>query len=460
MGAIKLSCCVAGLSVFGGIAAPFIMPVMLTLFRYYGRECRVEDYEPFQQTGVAVVRQRLDEAKRTLLREVMETEVPADSRGYCGVDCSSLGEYAKFMRSHCKMPMADLARRAPHVIDNLKAWLGELGLPETVEDPHFVPMHSPSKLNATGLRGEAASSPLLGWLLTLAPRYAPLLLSIIHQTGDMYDHHTNSRICSETPELCQGFPWHIDDEELAPMVINRLYALIDKVQPRRANLRIVPRGAYSQWTLEATLTREFGVRSPWLLSTARAAFERLRAAYIRMMGEAEAAWWIRQLRFSLAGCTAVMEPGDVLLFSSDIYHMTQGTEADRLTIILSSCENCHTPEGQGPKIRSTRFWRDVTQGISAVYRRMIYGGEEPTFSSGDEGEYAAAYEVESTREKVEHPLRNAAQGFLSEPSSAVEGTACEPWCVNSCAELNGNVAAECNGCSSGCHPGAPDFPQV
>lgn len=255
------------------------------------------------------------------------------------------------------------------------------------------------------------------------------------------------------------------------MVINRFYALIDKVQPRRANLRIVPRGAYSQWTLEATLTREFGVRSPWLLSTARAAFERLRAAYIRMMGETEAVWWIRQLRFSLAGCTAVMEPGDVLLFSSDIYHQTQGTEADRLTIILSSCENCHTPEGQGPKLQWTGILRDPPQGISAIYRRMVYGGEEPTFFSGDEGEHAAAYEVEPTREKVEHASASEwrarhrlGMGSAVELDGMAMGMACEPWCdrVNSCAELNGNVAEECNGCSnsSGCHPGAPDFPQV
>ena len=37
---------------------------------------------------------------------------------------------------------------------------------------------------------------------------------------------------------------------------------------------------------------------------------------------------------------------------------------------------------------------------------------------------------------------------------------CEPWCSSKCAELNGNVAQECGGCTSAsrCAPGAADWP--
>ena len=43
--------------------------------------------------------------------------------------------------------------------------------------------------------------------------------------------------------------------------------------------------------------------------------------------------------------------------------------------------------------------------------------------------------------------------------SGTSGSACEPWCVEPCAELNGNVAQECGACAegSGCFPGAPGY---
>ena len=207
------------------------------------------------------------------------------------------------------------------------------------------------------------------------------------------------------------------------------------------SLRVVPRGAFDRWTLEGALTHELGIRSPWAQSAARAGFEWLRAAYTRMMGAREAAWWIRQLRLSLAGCTAVMDPGDVLLFSSDIFHQTQGTEADRLTIILSSCENCHTAEGQGPKLKVTRRVRSPPNGLGEVYRRMVYGD-------------AAARRREPPPDSV------SSEALREEFQRAYQSTTCEPWCVHPCGKLNGNVASECGGCSSGCHPGGAGYPQA
>jgi len=43
-----------------------------------------------------------------------------------------------------------------------------------------------------------------------------------------------------------------------------------------------------------------------------------------------------------------------------------------------------------------------------------------------------------------------------------DAAACEEWCAEPCAELNGDVETECGACSSGwrCWPGAHDFAKV
>ena len=391
------ACCMA--MVLPGVG----MPLVLTLFRYYGRECSANELSPFSATGLSLARGRLDDAQREALRTVLASEVPSAAQGYCGVDCSVLNQHAKQMRHRCKVSVTSLQEQAPAVVATLEGLLNELGLPAQIEDPHFVPIYSPAHLNA--------SSPLppgFGWLRAFAPpEWVSVALSMAHQAHVMYDSRRNFRTCSEAPLLCQGFPWHIDDEDLAPRVVNRLYVLIDNNDSRRSNLRVVPRGALSRFALDAMLARA-GWRE-WQRAAMRMALESSHSAYARVMGAGDADYFARQIRFSLAGCTAVMEPGDVLLFSSDIYHQTQGAESDRLTLIVSSCENCDAvPTPNAPLRLSTSALR-----------------ERP------------------------RPLRTATGS-------------CEPWCANACAELSGDAALECGGCDAKpgvrCHPQALDFP--
>lgn len=328
------------LAVAVAIGAPFFMNVLLTYMRYYGAECPEEAYE-FTRTGIGMHRGLLSDAQREYVRTIMETQVPTSSWRYCGVDCSVLDTVAKSSRGQCKV--LEFCENHPDICATLVQFLTQLGLPTHVNDAHFVPMFSSRNLNQTGDYSSLVKS--------VPSSLRPLVLSLMHSIGETYFERHTSDVCSSTPELCQGFPWHIDDEDLDPLVINRLYALIDKDEPRRANLRVVPRGALRQWSLHALLpeaTAEEQVAGGGLARARFALYAACRSLllglygmYQTLMGEMEADWWVTQLQYSLAGCTAVMEPGDVLLFSSDIYHQTQGTDADRLSLILSSCENCH-----------------------------------------------------------------------------------------------------------------------
>jgi hypothetical protein len=61
-------------------------------------------------------------------------------------------------------------------------------------------------------------------------------------------------------------------------------------------------------------------------------------------------------------------------------------------------------------------------------------------------------------------VRCAKETPCTEPGaiSAASPTAaaCEPWCIEPCGELTGDVTQECAGCTRGthgCHPGAAGF---
>ena len=56
--------------------------------------------------------------------------------------------------------------------------------------------------------------------------------------------------------------------------------------------------------------------------------------------------------------------------------------------------------------------------------------------------------------------RGGGGGEVSESAPLPRGkAACEPWCAEPCADLNGDVQAECAACSSEwrCWPGAKEF---
>ena len=259
--------------------------------------------------GRALVKQEETEALVALFHQL-----PVDVRAHCGIDVSVLGDTAKALRQQCFLDPDTLSTAAPHLHSRLSAWLAS---------------HRQAAIDSRG-----------GTLVAIHPPLLPRVASFLGDAVSIYLPDHLERVCRWSPGLCQGFNYfHRDvraDDSHPDLLLDWLMLSLhkDAADRRRSNIRVVPRSAVHEWTVQQL--RWLSRRPKWQVAAVRHAVEALWEVACYTLGEGEARYWEEQLTLGLAACTVVLDPGDVLWFAADVLHQTQGTAAHRLALRLTS----------------------------------------------------------------------------------------------------------------------------
>lgn len=363
------------------------------------------------------------------------------------------------------------------------------------------------KLNIHHPDGEPIADLQLEANATFVRMHAPRLplasqaLAFVHSFEVM---HVERLVCPTRPWLCQGFNrFHVDDTHLIPKLYNRLLLIIEKDGRggSSANLRVVPRGAMRRWRESAA--EALRKRPAWQRTLLRTALRTVWAWHerlLRPLGASGAVSRSTQLAHALAGCTARTVAGDVLVMAWDVSHQTQGASSDRLLLVASSCANCDASneihgdddggdgdsDSEDDATRAAMKEWQVSAGVIMAHQegrelaRLLRGADpwssahpvaakpppvprnrkakgQATRARWDSGSALSSSTV-SGPDAITEPA--PVNGPDLDPGAGSRDVLCEPFCVEACARLDGNVGYECGGCTSdafACRPGAPGF---
>ena len=309
---MKAALCCGGLALLGSLVAALGVAMLLAWLQLYGEECTDDDLANHTRTGLLMLRNVSSKPDV----EALVHQANHDSNYFCGVNTHPLDDVSRAMRQRCKLALTDLCRTAPQTCETF----GELNV---------------SRPDGTSTRGmDFDSNATFVRMHATRGRVAALALGLIHSFQFM---PLERSICPSRPWLCQGFHgWHLDDQDLLPKQYNRVLLMLEKSDVQHSNVRVLPRGALARTgaryeALLGALPRWQQVGLSWLLS----AVWQAHAAILGDQGH-----FVVQIAHSLAGCTARFAVGDALIMAWDVRHQTQGSLADRLLLILSSCASC------------------------------------------------------------------------------------------------------------------------
>ena len=309
----SVACMVALSAAICPISLALCIQVVTVYLQFFGPECTAADLNDHRRSGLLVLREAVATNELDALSRRINN-VSAEYHYFCGVNTHPLDDYSRRMRQRCKLSFDELCSLAPEACSVFSSL--------DISRPGGAPVAQPIPFSkdAVFVRMHAPSHP-----------WKAVLLAFVHS---IYVLDLERWVCPTRPWLCQGFHgFHLDDEDLLPERYNRLLLMVAKAEARHSNLRVLPRGA--------------------LAATARGAEARLRAwpSPLRQLaaGVLQMAWAAHmlfsdehqmQLGYALAGCTARMSRGDVLVMAWDVRHQTQGTLIDRTMLILPSCATC------------------------------------------------------------------------------------------------------------------------